>query len=332
MKIRLSGKATFVGLVVAFVSLQFAAAAVRNVHAAVNDKATVTVGISPSLSSLGVVIFYLSIPEGATPVSSAAINEAVEKEYLLANIPGPQNHVPFIWLSAYGITTSTNPIATFEYDIPAGQTPSFSVNSDPNFVSLADVDGVPFENPLSRLVITTTFQHPVNVTVAGAGSGTITSSPGIPTALSCVVGTCTSWFDRSGQVTLTPVPSIDSYFKGWTGGGCAGTGNCVIPSLAAAADIQAEFARYQPVRIAGTSPVYYDTPQAAYNAAATGAVIQAMTTTSAPLGPLIMNGGKAITLKGGFNGDYTSNAGYTTTVGTLTIVNGTLIVENVVVN
>lgn len=327
MRKRLSGIGIFVAIVVASSALLVS----KDANAAVNDKATVTVGVSPSMS-LGFIMFYLSIPEGATLVSSAPVNEAIENDYLLADIPGPENHVSFIWLSAYGMTTTANPIATFEYDIPAGATPSFAVNSIPENVNLTDANGEPYADPFSKLVVTTTYQHPVNVTVTGVGSGTISSSAGIPSGISCTSGTCTSWFDRSSQVTLLPVPSIDSYFKGWTGGGCAGTGNCVISSLAAGTDVQAEFAMYQPVRVAGTSPAYFDTLQTAYSAASSGAVIQAMTTTSAPLGPLTMNGGKAITLKGGFNGDYTSNAGYTTTVGTVTVVNGTLVVENVVVN
>lgn len=335
MKRRLPGKIVSIGMVVAFCGLGVSTKAAA---AALNDKAIVTVGITPSLSSLVFMRFYMSIPTGAFFVGGAPINEAdspiyVEFSETLTTVP--PNHVELMWLSADGITTTANPIAMFEYDISAGQTPSFSVYPDANYVNLADVNGDEFPDPLSKLVVTTTYQHPVNVTVTGAGSGTITSTSGTPATpgnIACTSGTCTSWFDHNGQVTLMPVPSIDSYFKSWTGGGCSGSGNCVISSLSAATDIQAEFARLQPVRIAGTSPVYYDTLQGAYNAASTGAVIQALTTTSTPLGTLTMNGGKAITLKGGYNGDYSSNSGYTTSVGTLTVVNGSLIVENVVVN
>ncbi len=338
MNRRLPGKIVFSGMVVASFGLLALCALTRNADAALNDKAIVTVGITPSLSSLGVINFYLSIPTGTAFVGGAAINEAdsphlIEISETLTTVP--QNHVLFMWMNVDGITTTANPVAMFEYDIPAGQTPSYSVYPNANYVNLADVYGASFPDPLSKLVVTTTYQHPVNVTVTGGGSGTITSTSGTPATpgnIACTSGTCTSWFDRNGQVTLIPVPSIDSYFKSWTGGGCSGSGNCVISSLSARTDIQAEFARLQPVRIAGTSPVYYDTLQGAYNAASTGAVIQTLTTTSTPLGTLTMNGGKSVTLKGGYNGDYSSNSGYTTSVGKLTVVNGTLIVENVVVN
>lgn len=338
MKRRLPGKLISLGIVVASCGLLALGTLARNADAALNDKAIVTVGITPSLSSLGVINFYLSIPTGTAFVGGAAVNEADSPHLLQISetlTAMPPNHVLFMWMNVDGITTTANPVAMFEYDIPAGQAPSFSVYPDSNNVNLADVDGVSFPDPLSKLVVTTTYQHPVNVTVTGVGSGTITSTSGTPATpgnIACTGGTCTSWFDHNGQVTLMPVPSIDSYFKSWTGGGCSGSGNCVISSLSARTDIHAEFARLQPVRIAGTTPVYYDTLQAAYNAASTGAVIQTLTTTSTPLGTLTMNGGKSVTLRGGYNGDYTSNEGYTTSVGTLTVVNGTLLVENVVVN
>ena len=338
MKRRLPGKLISLGIVVASCGPLVIGALARDADASLNDKAIVTVGITPSLSLLGVINFNLSIPVGTSFVGGAAINEADSPNLIQISetlTEMPPNHVFFMWMNVNGITTTANPVAMFEYDIPAGQVPSFSVYPDANYVNLADVDGVSFPDPLSKLVVATTYQHPVNVTVTGVGSGTITSTSGTPATpgnIACTSGPCTSWFDHNGQVTLMPVPSIDSYFKGWTGGGCSGSGNCVISSLSAATDIQAEFARLQPVRIAGTSPVYYDTLQGAYNAATTGAVIQALTTTSIPLGILTMNGGKAVTLKGGYNGDYSSNSGYTTSVGTLTVVNGTLTVENVVVN
>ncbi|QSV47414.1 hypothetical protein JZM60_11880 [Geobacter benzoatilyticus] len=325
-------------MVVASCGLLVLGTLARNADAALNDKAIVTVGITPSLSPLGSIFIDLLIPAGTSFVSAAPINEADSPNsfYISEAISAePINHAYLLWMNDYGITTTANPVVMFEYDIPAGQTPSFDVYPGPDSVSLMDVNDIEISDPLSRIVLTTTYQHPVNVTVKGVGSGTITSTSGTPATpgnIACTSDTCTSWFDHDGQVTLIPVPSIDSYFKSWTGGGCSGNGNCVISSLSTATDIQAEFARLQPVRIAGTSPVYYDTLQGAYNAATTGAVIQALTTTSTPLGTLTMNGGKAVTLKGGYNGDFSSNSGYTTSVGTLTVVNGTLIVENVVVN
>lgn len=340
MKRRLPGKLISLGIVVASCGLLVLGTLARNADAALNDKAIVTVGITPSLSPLGSIFLDLLIPAGTSFVSAAPINEAdLPSSYSVPAVFADEtpSHVYFIWMDDYGITTTANPVVMFEYDIPAGQTPSFSVYPGPDSVSLlpVDVNAEPFPDPLSRIVLTTTYQHPVNVSVTGTGSGTVTSTSGTPATpgnIACTSGNCTSWFDHNGQVTLMPVPSIDSYFKNWTGGGCSGSGNCVISSLSAATDIQAEFARLQPVRIAGTSPVYYDTLQGAYNAASAGAVIQTLTTTSTPLGALIMNGGKAVTLKGGYNGDYSSNSGYTTSVGTLTVVNGTLTVENVVVN
>jgi cellulose 1,4-beta-cellobiosidase len=69
--------------------------------------------------------------------------------------------------------------------------------------------------------ITATFNGPdptLTVTRAGAGGGTITSTP---SGISCGA-TCTSRYLPSMVVTLTATPSAGSVFLGWSGG-CTGT-------------------------------------------------------------------------------------------------------------
>jgi Divergent InlB B-repeat domain len=63
---------------------------------------------------------------------------------------------------------------------------------------------------------------------AGAGSGTVTSSPG---GIDCG-GTCSAGFDYGAVVTLTAAPDSSSSFAGW-GGECSGTGSCNITMDAA---------------------------------------------------------------------------------------------------
>ena len=67
----------------------------------------------------------------------------------------------------------------------------------------------------------------LTVTTGGTGSSTaaITSSP---VGITCG-GDCTEAYDSGTTVTLTPgAASAGSFFAGWTGGGCAGTGSCVL--------------------------------------------------------------------------------------------------------
>jgi glucose/arabinose dehydrogenase len=75
--------------------------------------------------------------------------------------------------------------------------------------------------------VTATFTVPtVTLTVsrAGTGGGTLTSAP---SGIGCPV-TCVASFAPGTRVTLTPRADAGSSFDGWSGGGCSGTGACVV--------------------------------------------------------------------------------------------------------
>lgn len=76
----------------------------------------------------------------------------------------------------------------------------------------------------------------------------------------------------------------------------------------------------QPVRIAGTSPTYYDTLTAAYAAAATGDTIQSQAVTLVE--NLNITGAGTVMFEGGYDCNYSSVEGVTTVSGTMTITNG----------
>jgi hypothetical protein len=58
----------------------------------------------------------------------------------------------------------------------------------------------------------------------GAGHGRIASSPA---GIDCGM-TCSAVYDVPTQVALTAAPTKGSYFAGWSGGGCAGKGTCMV--------------------------------------------------------------------------------------------------------
>jgi sugar lactone lactonase YvrE len=71
----------------------------------------------------------------------------------------------------------------------------------------------------------------LSVSEMGTGTGTVTSAP---VGISCPT-TCTANFASAQVVTLTAFPADGSTFTGWTGGGCSGTGTCVVTVTAATA-------------------------------------------------------------------------------------------------
>ncbi|QOX78507.1 hypothetical protein FY034_06045 [Trichlorobacter lovleyi] len=75
------------------------------------------------------------------------------------------------------------------------------------------------------------------VTKNGTGSGSVTSAPA---GISCG-STCSNSFTQGTSVTLTAVGDTGSVFSGWSGGGCSGTGTCVV-SLANDTTVTASFA------------------------------------------------------------------------------------------
>ncbi len=87
--------------------------------------------------------------------------------------------------------------------------------------------------------VTATFtlvQSTLTVSKAGNGTGTVTSNP---TGINCGA-TCATQVDYGGMVTLTASAAAGSAFAGWSGGGCAGNGTCVV-TVTAAATVTATF-------------------------------------------------------------------------------------------
>ncbi len=64
---------------------------------------------------------------------------------------------------------------------------------------------------------------PLTVQLAGSGTGSISA-----TGLTCSGTTCSGVYPVHSMVTLGAVPATNATFGGWNGGGCVGTGSCVV--------------------------------------------------------------------------------------------------------
>ena len=77
----------------------------------------------------------------------------------------------------------------------------------------------------------------LTVTLAGTGTGSVSSNPG---GITCPDG-CSANFNSGSQVTLTETPGTGSNFSGWSGGGCTGTGTTCVVTMSAAETVTATF-------------------------------------------------------------------------------------------
>ena len=64
----------------------------------------------------------------------------------------------------------------------------------------------------------------LTVSKAGGGAGTVTS---VDAQIGCGA-TCSHAYAQGTSVTLNASPAAGSKFAGWSGGGCSGTGSCVV--------------------------------------------------------------------------------------------------------
>jgi hypothetical protein len=166
----------------------------------------------------------------------------------------------------------------------------------------------------------------LNLTLNGTGNGTVTiNPPGIATNVNY-----SGIFDTGTSLTLHPQPVEYSLFYGWSSSCTNKTGDCGI-TMNTGKNVTATFDKdtAHVARIDLPAITYFTTLLAAYTAAQPSAVIKAWGTSFT--GPLTLGLSKAVTIKGGYNEGYSTNGGYTTLQGSLTVKNGALTVERLVI-
>ncbi len=168
------------------------------------------------------------------------------------------------------------------------------------------------------------------ISFAGTGNGTVTVS-GIRSGESDSFSSnenSSEYFDFDTSVNLNASPAEYSIFSGWTGA-CGSTANCTV-LMDSDKSITATFNNdiVHMCRIEDSS-TYYSTLQDSYNGVPASGTIKVWGTDFTE--NLKANINKLVLVEGGYNSSYTSNTGYTTLDGVLTISLGTLVIENLVI-
>jgi len=170
----------------------------------------------------------------------------------------------------------------------------------------------------------------LTVNLAGTGSGTVTATDGISLSCASPSTSCTGSAPYGTSVTLAATPSLGSTFGGWSGA-CTGT-PCTFP-LNGDRAVTAAFALQQNLRIGSG---YYGTLKSAFANAANNDVILARNLTLPDLAndATFDKAGVTATLRGGYTDAAFSTrtaTDFTSVAAPLTIVNGTLVLDQVTV-
>ncbi|OGU08649.1 MAG: hypothetical protein A2075_02685 [Geobacteraceae bacterium GWC2_58_44] len=163
-----------------------------------------------------------------------------------------------------------------------------------------------------------------SVTGSGGGAGTVTSVPGGISCRASGSSGCTGEFDQGTQVQLVATEDAGSRLSAWSGA-CSGTAPC---SFGMNADKSAG-AAFELLKYLKNGGNYYSLLQDAFDAAAAGDTIQAQAVVFSDGALLFSRPFSLVRLKGGYDGSFLSNGGYTTLDGRLNLRNGTLRVEKV---
>jgi hypothetical protein len=165
----------------------------------------------------------------------------------------------------------------------------------------------------------------LGLTLNGGATGRVTSNPA---GIDCTTAQCTPvMFVADSNITLSATPDADSTLL-W-GGDCEVlNGKCTV-TMSGDKTATATFSYVQPVRIEGSSAPYSLVGGAYAGLPDEGGTIQARVHEFSE--ELNLNRSLPVVFRGGYDTSYSGNNGVTTVKGSMTLTNGSLTVENLVI-
>jgi hypothetical protein len=278
-----------------------------------------TVGTLPQGTLIGAIQLEITVPTGVEPIQGAQAGSVVATTSGMAtNAIVAASYNPTTRIVGIGLITDS-PFGIGQF-LTINFTTTTSVTSRDFTVHLIEIDNTAGAK-IANIGIGSVTAN-LSIAFSGLGAGTVTSvTPAISTN-----SNLTQPIDFGLNIALHPAPAEFSLFSGWTGA-CSGTGDCLL-AMTAARSVTTTFAKNPDrVRISGATPVYFPDIQSAYASAAPGNTIQVWGTDFT--GPLNFTTNKAVTLKGGYNGVWTANTGYSAVTGAMTVGLGVVTIERV---
>jgi hypothetical protein len=183
---------------------------------------------------------------------------------------------------------------------------------------------------VSLPAITITVNLGLSLDVIGAGSGSVNGNTNGDWVIACTYpplsGTCLTSMPPGTDYNFHAIPGLDSIFGGWQGqcSKCSST-TCNFTPVDHA-NCTAVFLVMPPTKINET---YYSGLDEAYKVANYNDEIQCKAVTFA--GGILFSRGVDVMIKGGFNGGFKNQTGFTTLNGSVIIESGKLTIDSIVI-
>jgi YD repeat-containing protein len=264
---------------------------------------------NPAVNATGVSINAAISISLSEPVTNSSAQSAISMIGPSGNVSGQ------VSLGTMGI--SFLPVVP----LAAGSSYTVSVSG------LRDLSGNQMPGPVNWSFSTESLPTSlVTVRFAGGGSGNVHS---VPSGISCVSEPCSALFTSGSKLNLHASPSSGSIFGGWFSGPCSGLNDCELTPMDNT-EVTSSFLLVQPARIAAPLPTYFDDLQAACSAMPmTAFTVEATTATFEQ--NLSLDQNSSIIIHGGFDAGYNGVVDYSILHGILSVVNGTLTLDRMVI-
>jgi hypothetical protein len=195
---------------------------------------TPSAGISTEYSTCRPVPVPPNRPPTAAPVSASVPADGSTVGLTLSGNDPDGDPLTFAVTDPGNGTVTTTGEVTCDGATPSTCTTTVTYQPSAGFIGQDSFgytvnDGTADSDPATAtIVVQGPGTHTVSVsTDTGTGYGVVTSDPA---GVNCPLFTtlCSASFDSGQQVTLTATTDPGSTFFGWNGGGCSGTGTCVV--------------------------------------------------------------------------------------------------------
>ncbi len=167
----------------------------------------------------------------------------------------------------------------------------------------------------------------LTTTLTGTGGGAVNS---LPSGIACTTSPCLTYFAAATPITLLATPDANSAFGGWSGACTNKTGDCDL-AMNTSSSVSALFTTTLPVKLVGTPDRYFESVSNAYTLAPTGGTATILARGAALAEDVVLDRAITVKLKGGYDSTFGAVVGRTVLSGTLTVGQGSLIVENLVI-